>query len=253
MFLTNVEKDENGVPILTKERLDYIAECYIRDFNAAALKTPQEIDIDSFVFNYLKLKQDFQYLSHCGAYLGMLVYNDTNKLPVYDPVSKKPKYISAKADTVIIDNSLLEEKQECRYRFTVGHEAGHFIGHKDKFLQDMNIEPQFGNDKKPVVSCRASNLEGKFKPYCQWNQYDWMEWQANYISAALLMPKSMVLRMLYDKKLLKAINEEVHYDPRYCCEMFTRVVAQTFNVSMRAAAIRLKNLSLIKLQPGFCN
>lgn len=89
---------------------------------AEALRTPQEIDIDLFVQDYLGMEQDFQYLSHCGLYLGMTVFNETDKIPVYNPAKYCAEYISAKANTVIIDNSLLEENQEHRYRFTMGHE-----------------------------------------------------------------------------------------------------------------------------------
>lgn len=89
---------------------------------AEALRTPQEIDIDLFVQDYLGMEQDFQYLSHCGLYLGMTVFNETDKIPVYNPAKYCAEYISTKAKTVIIDNSLLEENQEHRYRFTMGHE-----------------------------------------------------------------------------------------------------------------------------------
>ena len=46
-----------------------------------ALKSPQEIDIDLLAQDYLGMDQDFQYLSHCGVYLGMTVFNDTDKVP----------------------------------------------------------------------------------------------------------------------------------------------------------------------------
>lgn len=53
------------------------------------------IDIDGFAQSYLGLTQDFQYLSHNGIYLGMMIFNDTNKVPVYDPATKEPS-ISAR-------------------------------------------------------------------------------------------------------------------------------------------------------------
>ena len=70
---------------------------------AEALRTPQEIDIDLFVQDYLGMEQDFQYLSHCGLYLGMTVFNETDKIPVYNPAKYCAEYISTKAKTVIID------------------------------------------------------------------------------------------------------------------------------------------------------
>lgn len=99
-------------------------------------KSPQEIDIDLLAQDYLGMEQDFQYLSHCGVYLGMTVFNDTDKVPVYDPSTNRAEYISAKAHTVIIDRTLLENNQEHRYRFTMGHEAGHEFLHKEYFAYD---------------------------------------------------------------------------------------------------------------------
>lgn len=66
-----------------------MGENLVGEFMPEALKTPQEIDIDLFVQDYLGMEQDFQYLSHCGLYLGMTVFNDTDRIPVYNPVETR--------------------------------------------------------------------------------------------------------------------------------------------------------------------
>ncbi len=118
------------------------------------------------------------------------------KVPVYDPQNNCADYISAKAHTVIIDKMLLEENQEHRYRFTMGHEAGHEFLHKEYFAYDPDQITLFdlmgensgtngsvpcGHKKK--MDCRTSKA-GQTR--------DWMEWQANALSSAVLMPVSMV-------------------------------------------------------------
>ena len=122
--------------MLSRKEIDVIGQNIVGDFMPEALKSPQEIDIDLLAQDYLGMDQDFQYLSHCGVYLGMTVFNDTDKVPVYDPQNNCADYISAKAHTVIIDKTLLEENQEHRYRFTMGHEAGHEFLHKEYFAYD---------------------------------------------------------------------------------------------------------------------
>jgi Zn-dependent peptidase ImmA (M78 family) len=145
MFDPSYYISKSGVPILNKDYIDYIAERFLEDFCSEALRKPQAIDIDSFAMNYLKLKQDFQYLSHCGLYLGMMVFNDTKKVAVYNPDKNRAEYIEAREGTFIIDNSLLEKNQECRYRFTVGHEASHWIFHRLFFQRNTNlISSSFG-------------------------------------------------------------------------------------------------------------
>lgn len=237
MYLSQYRIKSNGVPVLSKPEIDNIAERFILDFNPEAMKTPMELDIDSFVLNYLGLKQDFQFLSHNGIYLGMTVFNDTNKVPVYDSKTNKAKYISAKARTVIIDNNLLEEDQEHRYRYTMGHEGGHDIFHKSYFAYNPNQLSLFDEPLEPMIQCRAVPIGGKAKPLSQWTDKDSMEWQANYLSSALLMPKTMV------KKLIKSLPP--HKDILWRNSTYVYEVVKTFNVSKQAAEYRLKELGII--------
>lgn len=104
MYRPEIKRKKSGAPVLSRKEIDIIGENLVDEFMPEALKTPQEIDIDLFVQDYLGMEQDFQYLSHCGIYLGMTVFNDTDKIPVYNPVDNCAEYISAKAHTVIIDN-----------------------------------------------------------------------------------------------------------------------------------------------------
>ena len=133
MYRPEIKRKRSGAPVLSRKEIDVIGQNIVGDFMPEALKSPQEIDIDLLAQDYLGMDQDFQYLSHCGVYLGMTVFNDTDKVPVYDPQNNCADYISAKAHTVIIDKMLLEENQEHRYRFTMGHEAGHEFLHKEYF------------------------------------------------------------------------------------------------------------------------
>ena len=120
MYRPEIKRKRSGAPVLSRKEIDVIGQNIVGDFMPEALKSPQEIDIDLLAQDYLGMDQDFQYLSHCGVYLGMTVFNDTDKVPVYDPQNNCADYISAKAHTVIIDKTLLEENQEHRYRFTMG-------------------------------------------------------------------------------------------------------------------------------------
>ncbi|NLK21045.1 MAG: ImmA/IrrE family metallo-endopeptidase [Epulopiscium sp.] len=237
MYFPSYRIKRNGVPILSKIEIDNIAEAYLQDFCPKAMKTPMELDIDSFIQNYLGLKQDFQYLSHNGIYLGMTVFNDTNKLPVYDPITQQAEYISTKAGTIIIDNSLLALGQEHRYRYTMGHEGGHNIFHKHYFTCLSSQSIVFGRELGAMVQCRALPIASKTKPVSQWDDGDRMEWQANYMSSALLMPKTMVYHLI--KSLLPNKDDEIRYKD------YIYKIVRTFNVSKQAAEYRLKQLGII--------
>lgn len=227
--------------MLSRKQIDAIGEGLVREFKPDALVTPQEIDIDLFAQDYLGLDQDFAYLSHCGVYLGMTVFNDTDKVPVYDPTTQQAEYMSAKAHTVIIDKTLLAENQEHRYRFTMGHEASHEFLHKEYFAYDPNqltIFDFMGESPAPMVQCRVDTKKLDTTTQKTWNDRDWMEWQANALSSSILMPKSMVEMVVADVKSRNLSKNLMSY-------AVVEEVSSVFNVSFEAATYRLKQLGLI--------
>lgn len=242
MYNPVIRRKKTGVPIISRKEIDIIGERLVMDFNPDALVTPQEIDIDLFVQDYLGMEQDYQYLSHCGVYLGMTVFNDTDKVPVYDPVNKRADYISAKAHTVIIDNTLLEENQEHRYRFTMGHEASHDFLHTAYFGYDpnqMTLADFMNMDRpEPMLQCRIDTKKLNTKQSVTWGDREWMEWQANALSSAILMPKSMVDMIVRDIKSKGIQRPAIHY-------IMAEKVSNVFNVSFEAATYRLKQLGYI--------
>ena len=221
----------NNVPIVSKKDLDNIGERLVGDFRPEAMLQPMVIDIDRFVERYLGMKLDYRYLSHCGCYLGMTVFNDTDRVPIYNPERNCAEYMSASAGTLLVDSSLLLESQEHRYRFTVGHEGGHQILHTSYFGYDPN-QTSFLEDRAPMVQCRIDTRNMPRKPVSEWTDRDTMEWQANYLSSAVLMPKRMVTRVV-DKV------QQGNY-----AEMIL-LVSEAFNVSLEAAQIRLKDVGSI--------
>ena len=105
MYTPIIRTKQNELPILKREEIDDIAEQFLMDFQPEALKNPMEVDIDGFLQHYLGATPDYQYLSHNMIYLGMTVFQDTNRIPVYDPYHDRAEYFSAKANTVIFDTS----------------------------------------------------------------------------------------------------------------------------------------------------
>ena len=146
MYTPSLRVKNNGVPILSKAEIDAIGERFVQDFQPEVLTNPSPVDIEGFIEFYLGMTPDYQYLSHNGVYLGMTVFNDTNKVPVFDPATNRAEYISAKARTVIIDNRLLDESQRHRYRFTLGHEGGHDIFHSGYFSYNPDQVSIFGDE-----------------------------------------------------------------------------------------------------------
>lgn len=230
---------DRGVPILSKDEIEIIGENFIRDFCPDALRNPQPIDIEYFLEGYLGLKIDYQYLSNDGRYLGMMVFNATDKVMIYDPERNVADYLHADARTVIIDNTLLAENQEHRYRYTMAHESGHDIFHWKYYGINPNQISMFDQiQEAPLVQCRSITLKQGLQK--QWTDIDWMEWQSNFFSSVILMPSQAV------KILLKEETSGTKNIFR-CISMIAKM-SRTFNVSPEAAKYRLEQLKFI--EPG---
>ena len=237
MYKPDFRTRNNGVPILSKRDIETIGENFVRDFKPQALLDPQPLDVDRFAEFHMGLTIDYQFLSHCGVFLGMLVFNDTDKLVIYDAESGRAEYIHADARTVIIDNTLLEGNQEHRYRYTMGHEIGHDVFHSRYYAYNPDqmsmFDPTF---ERPMFKCRAVQPKSSNKRL--WTDVDWMEWQANYFSSVLLMPATAVYALWKGYVLKKG-------DAMGAYLMITKT-ATTFNVSTEVAMYRLEALGLLK-------
>ena len=240
MYTPTLRVKNNGVPVLSKKELNDIGERFIADFQPEALKEPQPVDIDGFAELYLGMTPDYQYLSHNGVYLGMTIFNDTNRVVIFDPTTNRAEYISAKARTMIIDRRLLDENQQHRYRFTVGHEVSHDILHSGYFSYNPDQLTLFDNDTYgAMIQCRVDSANNPKTDTHLWDDHDWMEWQANYFSSAILMPKCAV-QLVANKYPRNSLMENPVNRARLVSD-----VSNTFDVSTEAAVIRLKDMGYI--------
>lgn len=236
MYSPEFQTSQYGMPIVSGEELDILGERLVIDFSSEMVFTPGEIDIDRFLTGYLGMRQDFCYLSHCGVFLGMTVFRDTNCVPVYVPERNQADYISAKAGTVILDSSLLEADQEHRYRFTMGHEGSHKILHTAYFLNDIGRGNPYSKEIDDFVRCRADQYQFNRSAALRWTDAKRVEWQANRLSSAILMPKSAV------RILMASMPNRGEADwPQNVCNR----VSEVFNVSLEAAFYRLKDLGFL--------
>lgn len=223
---------KTNVPILSKPLINEIGEKLVEDYCPDALVHPQEIDIDRFISNYLGAELDYQFLSHCGLYLGMTIFENSDYVPVFNPDKWEAEYISAKAGTIIIDNSLLDDSQEHRYRFTAAHEAAHRIVHQDYFkkLSGKSIVPGI---MPPMVQCREDTACFRSASSHITEDKDWLEWQANHLASAILMPRRMVIKVAkHASQTRRSVNAGLE------------AVAEVFNVSNEAAHYRMAELQL---------
>ena len=241
----------NNVPRMSDAEIERHAMLYIQDYNTGLLKTPQPLDVEDFAEGYLRLQFHYTNLSHTGFIWGRMVFNNT-MIVVYDPEKNIADEEPVKANTIVIDNSLLEEDREVNFRSTVMHECGHSVYHPEYYCIDYSELPLLNKadvSRLPYTHCKSGDIVGEWsgKRKHLKTDNDWLEHQAKYFSAATLMPKA-AMRTLCRNPKVRAYCFEKH--PEFENDALVAIVAQTFLVSQASARIRVKQLKLNFVSPN---
>jgi hypothetical protein len=223
------------VRYLPEKTIESDAEALLAEFAqeySVTLRAP--IPIDEIVEKHLKLTIDF---------------DDLRRVLDLPPVTgPEPDVLGAlwvDRREIFIDQRLDPEKHprmEGRYRFTLGHEAGgHWRLHRPYLALDVGQMALFEGRSKPSVICRSSQAK---EP---------IEWQADFYSSCLLMPRAMVLDAWRERfgdanpqfLLLENRIALLSDDDDEITDELIRPFAEKFKVSMEAMRIRLERLGLL--------
>lgn len=179
-IMTEFKVNEQGIPSLSANDIEKKAEEVIEFFNPDILRTPCETPLLSFIeetakkFNFsYDLSQDLGNNSHGHKLLGKFRF--------------KPR-------AILVDKSL---DGDLRQKFVIAHEFGHLVLHRNLLIKregyaDVDIadsEKDFVTGKKILLTPR-----------------DWLEWQANRFSSAILMPR----RTIHSALLAVQESLEIH-------------------------------------------
>lgn len=108
------------------------------------------------------------------------------------------------------------QESEVRRRFTISHEIGHYLFHRDS-------RHFFIDNKKFQVLLRSDEITQNYK----------QEKEANHFAASILMPERMIAESI------RALDED---DKIYSDEEVISLMAKKFKVSQPAMTYRLINL-----------
>jgi Zn-dependent peptidase ImmA (M78 family) len=180
-----LELESSNVPYITNQALDSYAEKILRDFKPALFDYPQALEVDDFLEFHLELEVEYRRLTKEGRILGMTIFND-GVIQVFNHITEKLEFTHVKAGTIFIDTSLTGSASTTRRRFTCAHEASHWLLHRTAFAsKKWNSEYMVSRTGQPASVIRKDSENRKR-----------MEQQANFLAAALLMPKT-TMRMLF--------------------------------------------------------
>jgi hypothetical protein len=194
--------------------------------------------------------------------LTVMIEEDTSDLDLFADLSGLGEDIEGLTDffpdrkpAVKISADLsVDDRKEHRLRTTLAHEYGHVKFHT--FLWELN---RWENPESTVICTGKYNrLYRKFNhplpevnPICKSSRIinapfeDWMEWQASYACGAFLMPLTPLKKLAEDYLKKHADRYWLQLDTDESIEL-TDLVAESFDVSIAAARVRLQKLGFLQ-------
>lgn len=134
-----------------------------------------------------------------------------------------------------------DERRENRLRTTLSHEFGHAHFHRILYDDQFRLGGLF--QRRPHEARTISKRDNILGA----SEVDWMEWQAGYVSGAILMPARPLRQQLSDFCARRNLHVAARVDGPESQEM-QQSVAAAFQVSAEAARIRLLKLGFLTNQ-----
>jgi Zn-dependent peptidase ImmA (M78 family) len=219
--------NQEGVPILSADEIEDIAEDFLERFDAGVLENARKTHLGKIVQT---LTRDYGLTFNYSINIG--IDADGRKiLGKFTPAYR----------TIYIDPSLIYQK--ARWKFTLAHEIGHFVFHS-KIEVSENLGEGFSrSDNYRTLSLHS--VDGK-------SSKNWVEWQANRFAGAILVPRFTLKEKLIHFQSLMGITTrlgEIYLDHqpinRRDYQKLIFYLHHTYGVSSAVIKVRLRNLEMI--------
>lgn len=141
-------------------------------------------------------------------------------------------------------------------RGTLAHECAHGIAHSKLFADSLRREraPLLRGfaDEQTYIACRERDLAlGHVRPAANSVAEIWLEWEANYLMGALLLPRHLVLQLVSPWIVGAPDGIAPQYLPATRQHTAIVAMADTFDVAFDLAARRLAVLIPAIRHPDF--
>lgn len=154
------------IPYIDNNVLDEYAELVLKEYAPETLEKPMLVDIERLMEYGLELTVEYKKISYDRRVLGLTAFN-TGYIQIYNEDTGEPQPLLIEEGSVIIDEGLLEKRNVPRMRFTLAHEASHWLLHRkvfsaeNPFFQNDNYENQYIAAKEGRMDyCRCQYEKG---------------------------------------------------------------------------------------------
>jgi Zn-dependent peptidase ImmA (M78 family) len=220
----------NGHPVLSRQQIDAYAVQFLTAYFPNNLRNPSILSPVAL----LTKAHDEDGLNTTILDLG------------HESMKKRLGRIIPAKKLIILDPCLHEERH-ISLPFVVAHEVAHWLLHRDCKIAAIRAGESFPDDDEQTEQIDAADIG--------WTSLQWIEWQANKLAAALLIPKEPAIQAIYSLETELGINTQkgIIYEnptPGSRIETYTLLdrIAALFGVSKTVTRIRLTDLQLFQKQ-----
>ena len=209
--------------------IEELAEGLMRQYLGKLREVPLQVDIEGFLTGFLKLP--LKYRSFAEDDFGKIGYISDGVTPLRVMSERCPIREVFPKGTVVLEKFLQNRGEEGRKRFTIAHEAGHYIMDRTVAMASFH---------------REYDREHTYSPQELKELLSFQETRVDRLAAALLMPRFMVYEVLKRFAVSELIPIFGNNLLRLSDKMLVQKMAGVMGVSYTAFLIRLKELHLLK-------
>ncbi len=234
----------------SKTQLENEANKLNEAFDKDRLVKPKPIDVYDVV-DFIGCTPDWIYLSPDQSILGMTAYNDGYYyawIPLNETAEKPPQRFISRGmfpqktpvakGTIIIDRSINEGDNRGVENFSCIHECFHQKLHQRCFMNRKANYQHF---------CKKKAFRAERGDRSNMTAIEIIEYQANYCTAAFLMPKNAVTTIFTQRLRLKSPPIEP-IKLTYQIDKIIPAIAELFSVNYTPMKYRLQELKLLSRQ-----
>lgn len=208
--------------------MEELAEGLIRQFLGQDLEVPLRVDIEGFLTGHLGLPLKFR--SFAEEDFSKIGFISDGITPLRVMEGRQPVQEVFPKGTVVLEKCLQRRDEGSRRRFTIAHEAGHYI-------LDRTVTMAFFH--------REFDRERAYSPQELRELLSFREARVDRLAAALLMPGFMVREVLERFEVAGLIPIFGSNLLRLEDKLLVQKMAGAMGVSYTAFLIRLKELHLL--------
>lgn len=212
---------------LSNASIDALGNSLMRKYMSGKANNLLSVDIEGFVRDYLKLPVVYHRFAENDATKLGFISDGRTPLNIFfgNKIIQKvfPK------GTIVIEEYLMKKSETGRRRFTIAHEAAHYI--MDRSLATASFHREFDGEK----TYSPDELKATFNI---------AETNVDRLAAALLMPEYLIRNYLTQSKREYGIfiYDDGFIRPEDNC--FLQMMAADIGTSVTALLIRIKELGL---------